>query len=49
MVKALLDKDAETGYNLDPDLLIRHAAGYLYQEAHVELARPLFRQRPLFP
>ncbi len=49
LVKALLDKDAETGYNLDPDLLIRHAAGYLYQEAHVELARPLFRQRALFP
>lgn len=33
----LLDYDPDTHYLLDPDLLLRHASGALYQEAHYEL------------
>ncbi|MEP6757524.1 MAG: N-6 DNA methylase, partial [Chthonomonadales bacterium] len=33
------DPDPMTQYVLDPELLIRHASGYLYQEAHFELER----------
>lgn len=33
----LLDYDPDTRYLLDPDLLLRHASGALYQEAHYDL------------
>ncbi|MCX7429158.1 MAG: N-6 DNA methylase [Planctomycetia bacterium] len=36
------------GYHLDPYLLIRHASGTLFQEAHVELETPRLIQRQLF-
>ncbi|MBI1903253.1 MAG: SAM-dependent DNA methyltransferase [Planctomycetia bacterium] len=36
------------GYQLDPYLLIRHASGTLFQEAHIELERPPPMQRKLF-
>ncbi len=38
-IDALLEADPDTGLVLDPDLFIRHAAGVLYQEAHIELVR----------
>jgi hypothetical protein len=37
-----------SGYRLDPYLLIRHASGTLFQEAHVELETPYLVQRQLF-
>lgn len=41
------------GYSLDTDLLVRHASGTLFQEAHMELARvphpTLFPKAPLEP
>jgi len=36
--------DPNTNYILEPDLLIRHAAGQLYQEAHFEIEREAIRQ-----
>jgi adenine-specific DNA-methyltransferase len=39
LAQALIERDPMTQYFLDPDLLIRHAAGALYQEAHAELRR----------
>jgi adenine-specific DNA-methyltransferase len=41
-----LDSDPHTGCWLAPDLLIRHASGVLYQEAHFDLERS---QPALFP
>ena len=51
LAQALVERDPTTRYDLDPDLLVRHAAGILYQEAHAELSRftPQFQQRTLFP
>ncbi|GEM_PF-692327 len=50
-VGALLDffinPDPNTNYILEPDLLIRHAAGQLYQEAHFEIEREAIRQPTL--
>ncbi len=40
--------DDQDGYRLDPYLLIRHASGTLFQEAHVELETPHAIQRRLF-
>lgn len=40
--------DQHNGYQLDPYLLVRHASGALYQEAHIELYTPSL-QRHLFP
>ncbi len=34
-----IDPDPSTGCELEPDLLIRHASGSLYQDAHFELER----------
>ena len=42
----LADDNAAT--RLEPELLIRHAAGHLYQEAHFELERMGERQHSLF-
>ncbi|MEX0613174.1 MAG: N-6 DNA methylase [Pirellulales bacterium] len=36
------------GFPLDPYLLVRHASGTLFQEAHIELDHPATRQRRLF-
>jgi adenine-specific DNA-methyltransferase len=47
-VETLLERDPETEYYLDPNLLLRHAAGALFQEAHIELAKPAFVQPMLF-
>ena len=41
-----LEPDQLTGRRLEPDLLIRHASGVLYQEAHFELVKG---QPLLFP
>jgi adenine-specific DNA-methyltransferase len=52
LLEELLERKPETGVLLDPYLFIRHAAGILYQEAHIELTkRPIhqMRQRTLFP
>ena len=42
-----ISPDPATNYVLEPDLLIRHAAGQLYQEAHFEIEREAIRQLPL--
>lgn len=47
-VETLLDRDPRTEYVLDPSLLLRHAAGELFQEAHIELAKPPYVQPDLF-
>jgi len=39
LLGAFLDPDPRTGCELEPDLLIRHASGLLYQDAHFELER----------
>ena len=49
LIQALYDRDPDTRYYLNPDLLIRHAAGELFQEAHAELIQPAIRQQLLFP
>jgi adenine-specific DNA-methyltransferase len=49
LMEELFERDPATKYLLEPDLLIRHAAGALNQEAHRELGRPPIRQKPLFP
>ena len=50
-VGSLLDffisPDPATKYVLEPDLLIRHAAGQLYQEAHFEIEREAIKQLSL--
>lgn len=43
-----LDRDPLTNCRLHPDLLIRHASGALYQEAHFELERQQNYERTLF-
>lgn len=43
-----LDRDPFTNCVLHPDLLIRHASGTLYQEAHFELERKHSYQQMLF-
>ena len=47
-IRLFLDRNPYTGCQLDPDLLIRHASGILYQEAHLELEKRV-HQRELFP
>lgn len=42
-----LDVEPQFQYSLDPNLLLRHASGQLYQEAHIALDRPV--QPQLFP
>jgi adenine-specific DNA-methyltransferase len=32
-------REPATGFRVEPDLLLRHAAGHLYQEAHIVIAR----------
>jgi len=39
MIPFLLDPDQENGYALRADLLFRHAASQLYQEAHLDIER----------
>lgn len=39
LLATFLDPDPYTECQLEPDLLIRHASGVLYQEAHFELQR----------
>ncbi|RIK80190.1 MAG: hypothetical protein DCC68_11555 [Planctomycetota bacterium] len=48
---SLLRDGGSSGYLLDADLLVRHASGTLYQEAHKELRSPgiISSQRELFP
>lgn len=36
-----LERDRATGCTLDANLLLRHASGELYQEAHIELEKPI--------
>ena len=53
MLDEMLERDHAKKVVLDPDLFIRHAAGVLYEAAHIELnSRPLTqrveRQRQLF-
>ncbi len=43
-----VEPDPITGCRLDADLLMRHASGLLYQEAHLELERPIQIQGRLF-
>jgi predicted RNA methylase len=43
-----VDPDPVTGCTLDTNLLLRHASGLLYQEAHLELERPAQAQGRLF-
>ncbi|MCH7725103.1 MAG: N-6 DNA methylase [Planctomycetes bacterium] len=45
LMEALVARDPETQHILDPDLLVRHAAGILYQEAHGELTKLPFQPR----
>ncbi len=39
MLKCFLAQEPTTGFRLEPGLLLRHAAGQLYQEAHIQIAR----------
>lgn len=43
-----VEPDRATGCVLDPDLLLRHASGKFFQEAHIELERPVLTQGQLF-
>jgi predicted RNA methylase len=43
-----LEPDPITGCRLDANLLMRHASGLLYQEAHLELEKPIQVQGRLF-
>ena len=43
-----LDPDPISGCSLDANLLLRHASGLLYQEAHLELEKPVQIQGRLF-
>lgn len=47
-VDVFLEPDPATGCTLDTNLLLRHASGELYQEAHIELDKPLHFQATLF-
>jgi adenine-specific DNA-methyltransferase len=51
LIEGLLERDPDTGYLLDPELLIRHAAGDLYQDAHIDFANKPHQpvERTLFP
>jgi len=42
--RRFLDTDPESGRQLDPSLVLRHAAGPLYQEAHLLLDQPAPQQ-----
>jgi adenine-specific DNA-methyltransferase len=42
-----IDPDPTTGRSLNADLLLRHAAGALYQEAHLDIQRAKLLQLPL--
>jgi hypothetical protein len=46
--EVFLEPDPATGCTLDTNVLLRHASGELYQEAHLELERPAFVQSTLF-
>lgn len=46
--EVFLEPDQTTGCMLDANLLLRHASGELYQEAHIELERPTLIQGTLF-
>jgi adenine-specific DNA-methyltransferase len=48
VIEAVIDPDPATKCRLDPDLLIRHASGDVYQEAHFELERKPHRQGEFF-
>ncbi len=48
LVSRFIDVEARFQYALEPNLLMRHASGQLYQEAHLALERPL-AQPSLFP
>jgi len=47
-IDAILSAAPPGIYPLEPHLLIRHASGFLYQEAHFELERPIYAQRTVF-
>jgi SAM-dependent methyltransferase len=48
LVATFVDPDPSTGCQLYPDLLIRHASGVLYQEAHLEIERDVQPYLPGF-
>jgi adenine-specific DNA-methyltransferase len=48
LVSRFLDDEPQFRYALEPNLLMRHASGQLYQEAHLALDRPV-SQPSLFP
>lgn len=39
LIDSFLAQEPLTGYDLEPQLLLRHASGQLYQEAHLVIAR----------
>ena len=47
-VDAFVERDPATGCIMDANVLLRHASGLLYQEAHIELERPISVQGRLF-
>jgi adenine-specific DNA-methyltransferase len=53
LIAELIGRDLDTQYFLNPDLLIRHAAGELLQDAHIDLEEaspsPQHQQGLLFP
>jgi adenine-specific DNA-methyltransferase len=46
--EVFLERDPATGCHLDTNLLLRHASGELYQEAHIELEKPASFQGTFF-
>src|SRR5207247_607895 len=48
LVETLLERDRQTEYYLNPDLLLPHAADALFQAAHIELDKPAFVQPTLY-